>query len=277
MSSTLDKIKERLANLKQKGSGQNKEMSVYWKPDAPKKNESVEYVVRLVPTHTDDPLRQFWIHYNMGVPGFLSPYKNFNEKDDPIQPVIKELWNEYNELKNSEEFKSLSEDERKEALKPLKAEIKKFSPVDRYYALVVVRGEEDKGARIWSFSKTVYEDILKIFMDEECGDITDPETGYDLKVMISNSGKSYPETKVKEAKKASKLSQDKVLAKKIMDTRPNLDEEICRNGKKTIGEVENILEKFMNQGEVQELNREAEKKYRKDEVDAKLDDLLDEE
>ena len=272
MSSTLDKIKERFANLKQKGGGgQNKEMSVYWKPEAPKKNESVEYVVRLVPTHNEDPLRQYWIHYNMGVPGFLSPYKNFNEKEDPIQPIIKDLWNDYHEVKKSTD---ISEDERTAALTELKAELKKFSPVDRYYGLVVVRGEEEKGARIWSFSKTVYEEILNIFMDPECGEINDPETGYDLKVTISNNGKSYSETKVKEAKKPSKLSQDKVLSKKIMDSRPNLDDEICRNGRKTIGEVENILEKFMNQGEVQELNKAAEKKYRKDEVDVKLDELM---
>lgn len=276
MSSTLDKIKERLANLKNKG-GQKQQDSVYWKPDAPKKNESNEYMVRLVPTHTDDPLRQYWIHYGMGVPGFLSPFKNFNEKEDPIQPVIRELWNQYNEVKETESFKSLDEEGRKKELAPIRGEIKKFSPSDRYYALVVVRGEEDKGARIWSFSKTVYEEILSIFSDPDVGDISDPENGYDLKVTVSNNGKTYSETKVKEAKKSSKLSSDKALSKKILDNRPNIDDEICRNGKKTLGEVENILEKFMNQGEVQELNREAEKKYKKDEVDAKLDDLLDEE
>ena len=50
------------------------------------------------------------------------------------------------------------------------------------FAPVVVRGEEDKGVRLWQFGKQVYEELLALAVDDEIGDYTDVAGGRDLTV-----------------------------------------------------------------------------------------------
>ena len=50
----------------------------------------------------------------------------------------------------------------------------------RFFSPVMVRGEEEKGMRVWGYGKTAYENLLTLVLNPEYGDITDTETGTDL-------------------------------------------------------------------------------------------------
>ena len=47
---------------------------------------------------------------------------------------------------------------------------------------MIVRGEEDKGVRLWQFGKLIYEELLSLAVDEEIGDYTDISSGRDLTI-----------------------------------------------------------------------------------------------
>ena len=64
---------------------------------------------------------------------------------------------------------------------------KKIEPKARYFAPVIVRGEEDKGVRLWQFGKETYEAFLQLAIDEEVGDYTDINEGRDIKLVTVGS------------------------------------------------------------------------------------------
>ena len=55
----------------------------------------------------------------------------------------------------------------------------------RIFAPVIVRGEEEKGVRLWEFGKEVYQDFLNMATDDEIGDYTDIVAGRDYNAMTS--------------------------------------------------------------------------------------------
>jgi hypothetical protein len=59
---------------------------------------------------------------------------------------------------------------------------KKLDPKMRVFAPVVVRGEEEKGVRLWEFGKEIYMQCLGIAEDEDYGDFTDISEGRDLQL-----------------------------------------------------------------------------------------------
>ena len=94
----------------------------------------------------------------------------------------------------------------------------------RCYAAVVVRGEEDKGVQIWGFGKQVYQALLGIMLDEDYGDITDPESGRDVKVKCYKpQGKKFAETEVMPRGKASALAPNTATAKQWIDNIPDVN------------------------------------------------------
>ena len=124
MAIDMDKMKSKMASLK--GDGSNRK-DLFWRP------QDGEQTIRIVPTSDGDPFKDYWFHYNLGTnPGFLSPKKNFGD-DCPLDNFVRELFNEG------------TEDSIKMA-KNLMARQRFFSPV-------IVRGEEDKGVRIWGYGK----------------------------------------------------------------------------------------------------------------------------
>lgn len=116
--------------------------------------------------------------------------------NNPIVEYIRRLWKE-------SENDAPAEAERKRNL------YRQLKPVERYYYNVIVREERDEngnvkknvGPKILSVGKTVHEIILRgILGDAEMnqarlGDVTDPKTGYDFKLIktIRKSGdQQYP-------------------------------------------------------------------------------------
>ena len=190
-----------------------------WRPQ-----EGEEHTVRLLsfPDNDGQPFQERWFYYNIGNnPGLLAPYQ-FGQPD-PIQELINKLRDD-----GSKESYELA---------------KKLYPKMRSYAPVIVRGEEDKGVRLWSFGKTVYQSLLNIMLDEDYGDITDPTDGRDVKVVCTKPpGRMWATTEVRPRGKDSVLAETK-QAKEWIDSIPNLDEMYTC---KTYEELEKIVNDWLN-------------------------------
>ena len=153
MAIDMSKMKKKLDKLNNKGNGGGRYL---------KMEIGNTYEIRILPTPDGDPFKQYFVHYRVGdSQPFLSPKKNFNE-DDALDRFVRKLYDE-----GSEESRNMARD--------LSAKARFFSPV-------IVRGQEDDGPKVWSYSKTVYQELLKTVLDPDFGDITDPSAGFDLKV-----------------------------------------------------------------------------------------------
>jgi len=182
MAINLDKMRERKAALEGKGGGNR---DTFWRP------QDGEQCIRIVPTADGDPFKDFWFHYNVGNnPGFLSPKRNFGE-EDPLNDFVRKLFNEGTE----------------ESIKMAKSLMAR----QRFFSPVLVRGEEDRGVRIWGYGKQVYEQLLNLVLNPEYGDITDTETGTDLVLHYGKPpGASFPQTKLTPRRRSSVLCDDAV-------------------------------------------------------------------
>ena len=128
MGINLQKMKEKLAALNSKGDSKK---SAFWRP------QDGEQTIRIVPTADGDPFKEFFFHYNLGNnPGFLCPKRNFGD-DCPVCNFVRTLYNE-------------GDEESVKMAKSLNARQRFFSPV-------LVRGEEEEGARVWGYGKMAYQ------------------------------------------------------------------------------------------------------------------------
>ena len=81
----------------------------------------------------------------------------------------------------------------------------------RFFAPVLVRGEEHKGVRVWGFGKMVYEQLINLVLNPEYGDITDPDSGTDLVLHYGKpAGAQFPQTKLTPRRRSSPLCDDAV-------------------------------------------------------------------
>jgi hypothetical protein len=127
----LNSLKSRLAALQNPRGGQKKDFSnTIWKPNVGK------HLVRIVPSayNRQNPFKEVFIHYGIGNKMMVSP-TTFGEKD-PIVEFAQGL--------------------RKTSEKENWSMAKKLEPKLRVMVPVIVRGEEDKGVRLWEFGKQVY-------------------------------------------------------------------------------------------------------------------------
>jgi len=216
MAIDLAAIRKKLGQL----SGQNSKKNVMWRPE-----EGSESTVRLIayPDNDGQPFKELMFYYNIGNnPGLLAPYQ-FG-KSDPIQELITKLRDE-----GSKESYELA---------------KKLYPKMRCYAPVVIRGEEDKGVRLWAFGKQVYQTLLNYMLDEDYGDITDPLEGRDVRVTCTKTpGKMWATTDVRPRGKDSPLSEDSSKSKQWLDNIPDVNDLFEL---KTYEELERIVNDWLN-------------------------------
>jgi len=211
-------MRERKAALEGKGGGNR---DTFWRP------QDGEQCIRIVPTADGDPFKDFWFHYNVGNnPGFLSPKKNFGE-DDPLNDFVRKLFNEGTE----------------ESIKMAKSLMAR----QRFFSPVLVRGEEDRGVRIWGYGKQVYEQLLNLVLNPEYGDITDTETGTDLVLHYGKPpGASFPQTKLTPRRRSSVLCDDAVggddRCAELLESIPEFDTLFER---KTPEEVGALLDAYL--------------------------------
>ena len=197
MAIDLDKMRAKYQALTNKGGSSDDR---FWKP------EEGTQVIRIVAPEDGDPFRDYMYHYRLGAEGkttFISP-RSFGQKD-PIAEFGNQLWNE-----GTDESKEMA---------------RKFFPKMRVFAPVVVRGEEEKGIRIWGFSKTTYERLLNIVLDPEYGDVTDVHSGTDIRLDYGKkSGQMYASTELRPNRRTSALAKTEAEIDNLMSTMPNFSE-----------------------------------------------------
>ena len=228
MGINLAKMKEKLDALENRGQ----KKSVFWRP------EDGEQTIRIVPTADGDPFKEYWFHYNLGKnAGFLSPKKNFGE-EDPLNDFIRQL------------YKDGSEDSIKMA--------KNLSARQRFFAPVIVRGEEDQGVRLWGFGKTAYRELLGLVLNPEYGDITDVTEGTDLTIQYGKPpGAQFPQTSITPRRKPSPLAGSEAEISAFLDQIPDFTEVFER---KTPQQVQNMLDEFLlGESDAEEMSAETTK------------------
>jgi hypothetical protein len=219
----LSLLKSKLDGLQSKAStGGNKTdySTIFWNPKVGK------HQIRIVPSAFDskNPFKELKFYYGITNKVMISP-SNFGEKD-PIALFASKLREEY----NKENF----------------VLAKKLDPKNRVFVPVVVRGEEDKGVRLWQFGKQVYEELLALAVDDEIGDYTDIVNGRDLTVETvgpESTGTPYNKSSVRVRLKSTPLSEDKDEAQAWLDNQPNPTELFKRY---TFDEMKSALEKWLS-------------------------------
>lgn len=196
-------IAEKLNKLQKNDKNQGSSRAgFFWSPEIGKHD------VRIVPRKDspDDPFLELFFHKKISKYSVIS-LSNFGESD-PVELFIKEL----KKVEKGEEY-----DPNKWRLAG------SLTPAPRYFVPVIVRGEEEKGVRMWGFGKTVYESLLQMASDEEIGDFTDIENGWDM-VVTAAQGPKYKETSVRLKMKQSPLSTDAKQVKKWLVEQPSIDD-----------------------------------------------------
>ena len=220
----LNALKQKLDTLQSKPQGGQKTdySLIFWKPTIGKQQ------IRIVPSayDTSNPFTELKFHYGITNKVMISP-SNYGEKD-PIQLFAGKL--------RSGEY----DKENYQLAKKLDAKNRVFVPV-------VVRGEEDKGVRLWQFGKLVYEELLALAVDDEIGDYTDIVGGRDLTVETVGpeaTGTPYNKSSIRVRMKTSPLSEDATKVETWTNEQPNPKEGLFKLF--SFDEMKSALEKWLS-------------------------------
>ena len=220
----LSMLKQKLDTLQSKPQGGQKTdyTTIFWRPTVGKQQ------IRIVPSafNSSNPFTELKFYYGITNKVMISPL-NFDEKD-PIALFAQKLREgEYNK-------------ENYVLAKKLDAKTRTFIPV-------VVRGEEDKGVRLWQFGKQVYEELLALAVDDEIGDYTDIVNGRDITVETvgpESTGTPYNKSSVRVRLKTSPLSEDASLVEKWTNEQPNPTDGLFK--RYSFDEMKSALEKWLS-------------------------------
>jgi len=190
----LDAIKKKLDELNNSEQGNVDNSDKFWSAPFGKSQ------IRIVPSvfNPDNPFTELKFHNKLAKYPILA-LSNFGEQD-PVEDLIEKL----RETSDKENW-SLSG---------------KLTPRPRYFVPVIVRGEEEKGVRIWSISVTVYKALLTLAADEEIGDYTDIANGTDM-VVEKVKKDPFPEITVRAKRTSSPLSENKEEIEKWLKDQPD--------------------------------------------------------
>ena len=110
----------------------------------------------------------------------------------------------------------------------------------RVFAPVIVRGEEEKGVRLWEFGKEIYMQLLGIAEDEDYGDYTDINEGRDFTVEAIKGdigGRQGLKTSIRIKPKTTPLSTDASQIENFITEQPILLEIQRKNTYESIKET----------------------------------------
>lgn len=218
----LSLIKAKLAASQSKSQKKEKidYTKIFWKPTVG------SHKIRILPSKFDkqNPFREVYLHYGFSK-GPILALTNWGEKD-PIAECAKAL--------------------RKSADKEDWQLAKKVEPKLRYFAPVLVRGEEEKGARLWEFGKLIYEQLLGISLDEDYGDYTGITDGRDFTVDAVEdmvAGRKGIKCTLRVKPKTTPISNDAEFVTKLLEDQPDI---LGINKRYTFDELKDVLDKFLN-------------------------------
>jgi hypothetical protein len=163
-----------------------------WKPQ-PGKTQ-----IRLLPykLNSEVPFIELFFHYDLGGKSYLSPI-SFG-RPDPIEEF-------------AEKLKSSGNREDWRMGKKLEAKLRTFAPV-------VVRGEENQGAKFWGFGKTVYQELLSIIADPDYGDVVVEF------LTAEETGASFPKTSIRVKPNQTPVTEDKAVLSTLLDDQKDIRE-----------------------------------------------------
>lgn len=195
----LNAIKNKLQNMQQKPKGKKIDYDkIFWKPPVGKSQ------IRVVPSKFDkaNPFKELFFHYGITNKVMISP-TSFGEKD-PIAEFARQL-----RQSNDKENWRLA---------------KKLDPKMRVFLPVIVRGEEDKGIRLWQFGKSMYMEFLGMADDDDIGDFTDVVEGRDFTVDTVGpevTGTQYNKSSLRPRTKITPLSEDSSQVENWLEDQPD--------------------------------------------------------
>ena len=230
----INQIKNKLKSIQSQGDKKEKVdySKVIWKP-----KEEGKYTIRFVTSkHKEifgdneiNPFKEMYVHYGIGkFPIFA--LTNWGEKD-PIVEFAKQL----KSSGDKEDWK----------------QSKKLEPKLRVFAPVVVRGEEEKGVRLWEFGKEIYMQLLGIAEDEDYGDFTDINEGRDFTVDVVTGdigGRQGLKSSIRVKPKTTPLNTDTETIKMWLEEQPNILE---LQRKMDFDALKEILQNWLNPEEAE--------------------------
>lgn len=219
----LNLAKQKLAAAQNKGNQTREKIDytkIFFKPKPGK------YVVRILPNKYDKawPIREVQFHYGFAK-GPILALSNWGEAD-PIADFAKQL--------------------RKSADKEDWQLAKKIEPKSRFFAAVVVRGEEHLGARLWEFGKLTNDQLVGIAADDDYGDFTDITDGRDFTIEATEdivAGRKGIKCNIRVKPKTTPISEDPALVEKLLDEQPDI---LGINRKYSYDALKDILTKWLN-------------------------------
>ena len=219
----LNLAKQKLAAAQNKGGQQREKIDytkIFFKPKPGK------YQVRILPNKYDKawPIREVQFHYGFSK-GPILALSNWGEAD-PIADFAKGL--------------------RKSSDKEDWQLAKKIEPKSRYFAAVIVRGEEHLGARLWEFGKLTNDQLVGIAADEDYGDFTDITDGRDFTIEATEdiiAGRKGIKCNIRVKPKTTPISEDAALVEKLLNEQPDI---LGINRRYTYDALKDILTKWLN-------------------------------
>lgn len=205
MALNIAKYAARLKDMED-GSKSSEFSKLKWSPKEGKQ------IIRIVPYKFDpaNTIIELKFYYKIGGKNYLAPC-TFG-KPDPI-------------LEKVEQLRSSGILEDKELAKTIE-------PKTRFYAPIIVRGEEELGVRYWGFGVQVWKQLVKLVSSEDWGDITSFSDGNDLSIEFAKvgqkknaKGESFPETTIIPCPKKTPAVDPsrRDLMEKLKDQRNILD------------------------------------------------------
>lgn len=212
MSYNLDAIKRKIEDL----SGGPKPSGAK-KVDRPKlkwfKPVIGEYNIRFLP-YADaqgQPFQEVSYYDNKA----LNEYRFVAPAQFGLEDPIFDLLNELRKDKSKETWRVMNS----------------LRPKERFYAPILVRGEEDEGVQIWEMNSKVLKDIYSVLASPDYVDenMMDPDNGYDFTLKVTDSGKKWNNFAIKEftvlpRKNPSPLLTNKKARTDLVQSIPNLEE-----------------------------------------------------
>jgi hypothetical protein len=219
----LNLAKQKLAAAQNKGGQQREKIDytkIFFKPKPGK------YQVRILPNKYDKawPIREVQFHYGFSK-GPILALSNWGEAD-PIADFAKGL--------------------RKSSDKEDWQLAKKIEPKSRYFAAVIVRGEEHLGARLWEFGKLTNDQLVGIAADEDYGDFTDITDGRDFTIEATEdiiAGRKGIKCNIRVKPKTTPISEDGALVEKLLNEQPDI---LGINRRYTYDQLKDVLTKWLN-------------------------------
>lgn len=192
-------IKQKLESFQRKEKKEKVDTKqFFWRPPVGKA------VVRIVPSKENSkyPFKEVYFHY--GIRKFpMYALTNFGEAD----PIVE-----------------LSTQLRKSGVKEDWQLARKLEPKMRVFVPVIVRGEEEKGVRLWEFGKEVYNELLSLGNDEDIGDYTSITDGRDI--TVETVGKevtgNFNKSSIRVKPKQTSITENQELLAKWLKEQPEV-------------------------------------------------------